>query len=156
MRRFFNLGVILGGLAVAVMVASLALALLWFTRPGPQPVGASTAVLQVISAPTPTRVPPTAQPETTPTAGSPNVGGDEVIEIGALVQVTGTGGTGLRLRMEPGLESQVRMLGNEAEIFQVSDGPQEQDGYTWWYLVGPDDTTRHGWAASDFLVLVQP
>ncbi|HSO27010.1 MAG TPA: hypothetical protein VLS48_03005 [Anaerolineales bacterium] len=156
MRSFFNLGMVLGGLAIAVILASLAIALLWFTRPGPRPVGASTAVLQVIEAPTMTPIPPTPLPEVTPTGFTQANTGSGEIEIGTLVQVSGTGGDGLRLRMEPGLNSQVRLLGSESEVFQVSDGPRDQDGYIWWYLVGPDDPTRHGWAVSDFLIQAEP
>ena len=155
MHRWINMGLLLGGLAIAVILASLVFALLWFSRPGPQPVGASTAVLQVIAAPTITSPPPTPRPGTTPTA-APDAGGEASIEIGAAVQVTGTGGAGLRLRMEPSLASQVRLLGNEAEVFQVSDGPVEQDGYTWWYLVRSEDPTRHGWGVSDFLIPAAP
>jgi hypothetical protein len=78
-----------------------------------------------------------------------------VIALGAHVQILGTGGDGLRLRMEPGLGGQVRLLGSEAEVFRVDDGPVELDGYTWWYLVGPFNERRHGWAVSNFLAVVQ-
>ena len=71
------------------------------------------------------------------------------------MQISGTGGDGLRLRTEPGLESEVRMLGLEAEVFQVKDGPREVDGYNWWYLVAPVDTTRRGWAVANYLAVVQ-
>jgi hypothetical protein len=47
------------------------------------------------------------------------------------------------------------MLGAEEEIFLVIDGPQQADNYIWWYLEGPFDDTRHGWAVSNFLRLVQ-
>jgi hypothetical protein len=49
----------------------------------------------------------------------------------------------------------VRILGAEEEIFLVIDGPQQADGYTWWNLEGPFDETRHGWAVSNFLRVVQ-
>jgi hypothetical protein len=78
-----------------------------------------------------------------------------VIAVGAYVQITGTGGDGLRLRTDPGLNSEVRLLGAEAEVFQVNEGPQEADGYTWWYLVGPYDSSRRGWAVANFLAIVQ-
>jgi hypothetical protein len=79
----------------------------------------------------------------------------EAISIGALVQVSGTGGDGLRLRAEPGLNSQVLFLGLESEVFQVSDGPRQADGYTWWLLVAPYDPTLSGWAVANYLVVVQ-
>jgi hypothetical protein len=77
------------------------------------------------------------------------------VDIGAFVEITGTGGDGLRLRAEPGLDSDVRMLGGEAEVFQIRDGPREADGYTWWYLVALIDETRNGWAVSNYLAVVQ-
>jgi hypothetical protein len=73
----------------------------------------------------------------------------------AYVQISGTGGDGLRLRVEPGLKSEVRILGAEDEVFEVKDGPREADGFTWWYLVGPYDQTRRGWAVSNYLQVVQ-
>ncbi len=44
------------------------------------------------------------------------------------------------------------LLGTEAEVFKVEDGPMEADGYTWWYLVGPFDPDRKGWGVADYLV----
>ena len=44
--------------------------------------------------------------------------------------------------------------GEEAEVFVIRDGPQQADGYTWWYLVAPNAETRAGWAAADFLAVV--
>ena len=32
-------------------------------------------------------------------------------------------------------------------MFLVEDGPQEVDGYIWWFLQAPYDETRNGWAA---------
>lgn len=71
------------------------------------------------------------------------------------MQIVGTGGDGLRLRTEPGLDSQVRLLGAEAEVFQIREGPQDVAGYTWWYLVAPYDESRQGWAVSNYLALIQ-
>jgi hypothetical protein len=70
---------------------------------------------------------------------------------GGFVQVIGTGGDGLRLRSEPGLNGEIRYLGLESEIFRVDDGPTMLDGYTWWLLVAPYDETVRGWAVSNYL-----
>ncbi len=78
------------------------------------------------------------------------------IAVGVYVQITGTGGDGLRLRSVPGLTSELLFLGEDAEVFLVRDGPQEANGYTWWYLVAPYDESRAGWAASNFLTVVPP
>jgi hypothetical protein len=57
--------------------------------------------------------------------------------------------------VDPDLDSQVRLLGEESEIFRVQDGPSQKGDYTWWYLVGPYDEARRGWAVSNYLEVVQ-
>jgi hypothetical protein len=76
------------------------------------------------------------------------------IGIGGYVQISGTEGAGLRIHSAPGLNTDTVFRGEEAETFQVTDGPQQADGYTWWHIVAPYDSTRAGWAASDFLAVV--
>ena len=70
------------------------------------------------------------------------------------MQITGTEGAGLRIRSEPGQNSETVFLGEEEETFKVKDGPKQADGHTWWYVVAPYDETRAGWAAADFLAVV--
>jgi hypothetical protein len=116
-----------------------------------------TAIISVIAAPTFTSPPSTTNPDTAADSTenpfpSPQPGD---IRKGALVQVSGTEGDGLRLRAEPGLGSEIKFLAFEAEVFKVEDGPQEKSGYTWWYLVAPYDNSVQGWAVSNFLTIVQ-
>jgi len=130
------------------------LILLNFSRPARAPVGVVTAALTVIPSSSGTATP--AAPELVPTeipAATPTLQ-PGVIGIGAFVQVSGTGGDGLRLRQGPGLEAAMQFLGLEGELFQVLDGPVEVDGYTWWFVVGSYDDTRQGWAVADFLGVV--
>ena len=150
--------VLFGSLVVAAGMLLCTLSFFWLARPSPPadrpPV---TAVLSIIKAPTSTPTlegsPSTVEPvDLTRTVPALPVG--ENIAMDVYVQVVGTGGDGLRLRSEPGLNGQVRLLGSEAEVFQVKDGPVEKDGYSWWYLVGPFDQTRAGWAVANFLVVV--
>jgi hypothetical protein len=157
MRWIFNARVIGCSLLVALVLLAATLGLLWYTRPGPAAAGPATAVLNIIPAPTDTSPAPTAtaQQSPTPTSQVPPSPGPGMIANGGYVQIAGTQGDGLRLRTEPGLESQVRILGAESEVFQVEDGPVEKDGYTWWYLVGPYDESRRGWAVSNYLEVVQ-
>jgi len=75
--------------------------------------------------------------------------------VGAVVQISGTDGAGLRLRSEPGTASEVRFIGMDAEAFEVREGPQDQDDIVWWYLVSPYDEARSGWAASGYLTVVE-
>lgn len=156
-RWFLNPLVVGGALIVAMLLLGATLALVYFTRPGPSPVQQATAVLNVISAPTVTPIPPTATAVLTPTSSlpvpPPPVSG--TISVGAYVQIANTGGDGLRLRIDPGLAGEVRVLGAEAEVFEVSDGPKEVDGFTWWYLEGLYDQTRRGWAVANYLAVVQ-
>jgi len=77
------------------------------------------------------------------------------IFVGAVVQISGTDGAGLRLRSEPGTASEVRFIGMDAEVFEVREGPQDQDDIVWWYLVSPYDEARSGWAASGYLTVVE-
>jgi hypothetical protein len=74
--------------------------------------------------------------------------------LGVYVQITGTGGDGLRLRSGPGLNDAQLFLGYDAEVYQIVDGPIQADGHTWWKLTAPYDATRTGWAVQDFLTVI--
>jgi len=73
------------------------------------------------------------------------------ITVGVYVQVTGTGGTGLRLRSDPGSSAHTEAVATDNEVFLVVSGPQELDGHIWWKLEAPYESSRNGWAAADFL-----
>lgn len=145
-----NVWTIAGALVFAGCLLLTTLISIGWTRPrqtGDQ--GFVPADLTIIAPPTATVNPtltPTPSGTTTPPAGQ--------IGVGAYVQITGTEGAGLRIRSAPGLNSDTVFRGEEAETFQVKDGPQQADGHTWWYLVAPYDNTRAGWAAADYLAVV--
>jgi hypothetical protein len=147
LRSCFTPLVLIGAFFIALLLMSAALLFLTWSRPVPVPVSPGTAVMRVIAAPTETPIPPTPTPYISPTL--PQAEGE--MFVSGFVKVVGTGGDGLRLRYAPGLDSKVRLLGAEGEIFQVIDGPQRVDDYTWWYLENPQDRTRRGWAVADFL-----
>jgi hypothetical protein len=116
----------------------------------------STAVITLIPAPslTPVILSPTADhPSTTPTSQVPVPTGG--IAVGMYVKITGTNGNGLNLRTEPGTGSPIRFLGMDDEVFQVKDGPKQVDNLIWWYLQAPYDSTRNGWAAANYLTVIQ-
>jgi hypothetical protein len=146
-----NIRVLLGALAIAGFLILVTLIFIGWTKPDPiRDLGFAPADLTVIPAPTST---PNVTPTYTPDPliyGTPTLPPD-VIGVGGYVQITGTDGEGLRLRADPGLNGASIFLGYDEEVFEVRDGPQEADGYTWWYLVAPYDETRAGWAAADFL-----
>lgn len=149
---FINIWVVLGAIAFAGCLLLVTVVLIGWTRPRTaQQVGFAPADLTVIPAPTHTpsaSATPTVDPFATPTLAPGAIG------LGGFVQISGTEGEGLRLRKDPGLTGEALFLGLDEEVFQVSDGPQEVDGHTWWYLRSPIDDTRSGWAASDFLSVV--
>lgn len=149
--------VLLGAIGFGFLVLVAGLILLFVTRPPAAPPGISTAVITVISVPTATNIPPTATPASpeTPTPSALPLPPPGDVSKGAFVQIVGTGGDGLRLRTEPGLDSEVRVLGAETEVFVVTDGPSQVDGYDWWYLESPSDRSRRGWAVSNYLSVVQ-
>jgi hypothetical protein len=109
----------------------------------------------VIPAPTYTPTQIIIEEEDTVEPEIPEGPSDELLTVGAYVKVSGTGGVGLRLRSEPGLDADSPFLGVEDEIFIIEEGPQEADGYTWWYLVAPFEGERSGWAAANYLEIVQ-
>ena len=71
--------------------------------------------------------------------------------IGELVEIYGTEGDGLRLRNAPGLDSTINILALENEVFEVRGGPEEVDGYVWWFLINPYDSTIQGWSVGNFI-----
>ncbi len=147
---------VLGALLVGLLLIGAAYWYLSSTVPEPAAHGAPTAELSIILAPTVTPVIPTALPVTsTPTLEIPPSPLPGTFTNGALVQIKGTGVDGLNLRDEPGLDSGIQYLGFEAEVFTIQDGPVEADGFIWWYIVGFSDETRFGWAAENFLAIVQ-
>jgi hypothetical protein len=77
------------------------------------------------------------------------------IQVGDYVQITGTNGAGLRIRSAAGLNTSINFYGMDSEVFLVTDGPELADGFTWWYLVAPYDENRNGWAAADYLSLIE-
>ncbi len=151
--RWLTPWTIFGAFLVAALLIALSLVIFgWWRTPSPSDPGVVLAALTVIPAPTSTPSPaPTATVNpfadvvltSTPRPGE--------IRVGGYVQVSGTEGEGLRIRAAPGLDATPLFLGFDSEVFQVRDGPQMADGYTWWYLVAIYGEARAGWAAADFL-----
>lgn len=155
LSRFATRGVILSALLLGVgLIAAGAAALFWFSPSG-QVHEAPAAALTWIPGPTNTPPLPTSTLSLLPTATPPS----EALEpgetgIGSFVQITGTEGAGLNIRIAPGLSTDIQFLAYDAEVFEVRDGPQQADGFTWWYIVTPVDASRAGWAAADYLSVV--
>ena len=150
-RNLLNGWIILGAIFFAGILTLTTVVLIGWTAPRPvSGVGFVPADLTVIPVPTATfNTPPTATLD--PFAPTPTQAG---VTLGAYVQITGTAGEGLRIRSAPGLNAESAFLGYDSEVFIVRDGPQNADGYVWWYLVAPYDDKRAGWAAADYLTYI--
>jgi len=92
----------------------------------------------------------------TPTATSaPEVVDQNGIGIGKYVQISGTGGAGLRIREGAGTTFSTKFLANESEAFKVIGGPQTADDIVWFQLEAPYDASRQGWASAEYLTLIE-
>ena len=151
----FSFWIIPAGLGCGVVLIAIFIGILNATRPDQVAAQNATAVLTIIYAPTSTPQPLATMlvTSTATQAGSGiTIGG---IRVGIYVQISGTGGDGLRLRKEPGTNSEILFLGYESEVFEVTNGPQEIDGYVWWHLTAPYDKGRNGWAAANYLSVIE-
>ena len=153
MRRYLTPWVLLGAVGIALALLTVTIIVILAARAAPAPKGLPTAALYILPAPTDTLPVPTTVQLPTPTATSevPPPPPPGVIAVGSFVEVTGTGVVGLRMRDNPGLESKTLFLGMDAEVFKITDGPRDVDGYTWWHLVAPYDEQRQGWAVANYL-----
>ncbi|GAP06784.1 hypothetical protein ATHL_01644 [Anaerolinea thermolimosa] len=151
LRSRINLWVILGAVAISGTLTMFLVGFLYFYPLPSDAGGRNPSLLTVIPAPTVTPTMMVLTPEATATTEGPVVDG---IRVGLFVQITGTGGDGLRLRAGPGTDQSPRFLGYESEVFLVKDGPRFSGDFVWWYLEAPYDPTRSGWAVSKYLSVV--
>ncbi|MCS7010276.1 MAG: hypothetical protein N2049_07605 [Anaerolineales bacterium] len=155
MKEVFNAKVWLAGLLLASLLLSgtvVFLVLEQMTR-GMPTLGPAAAALTVLPAPTGTTRPP--PPTLTPIWLTPTpslaILGD--FRPGVYVQVN-TQGSALRIRAEPSLNAPPLFLAFDEEVFLITDGPRQADGYWWWYLTASYDASRAGWAVQDYLTVI--
>ena len=144
-------GVIVGSVVIGGGLILFLMLLINWNRPYQEQSMWVTAALTVIPAPSATVTVFTTFEEFPIGSPASDLLPLDDLRIGTFVKVSGTEGAGLRLRSEPGLESEPLYLGLEDEIFKIEDGPIEMDGYHWWYLTAPFDSSRNGWAVSIYL-----
>ena len=148
---------ILAGIMLAVVLIGLVFLLIFLFNQGKKPSAVSEQVADITIIPSPTETPTlpitTEVIEMTETVQVVLPPG--IIGIGAYVQVTGTDGSGLRMRAEPGTNTEVLFIAMDEEVFKVVGGPVEKDDYTWWQLEAPYDQTRTGWSAEPFLEVIE-
>jgi hypothetical protein len=157
LRIWLNYKVILGAIVFALIVFTIFLGILWSAKSKNIPQAPATALLNVIEAPTETppapamTMTPTMNPSASQVVPLPTV----EIDIGDYVQVSGTGGDGLRLHTTAGVSGEVQLTAIDAEVFLVKDGPIEADGYVWWLLQDPYTVDVGGWGVENYLIVVQ-
>jgi hypothetical protein len=154
-KTTFPAGIIIGAVVFGGGLLLFLILILNWSRPPKTPVGVVTAALTVIPVPTITNTPVIITNTLESDLDYPEAPPIGDFRVGTFVKISGTGGAGLRLRFNPGLEAEPQFLGIDDEIFKIEDGPEESDGYTWWYLVAPFDPSRSGWAVSNYLEVVQ-
>lgn len=153
MKNILNGKVLIAMMTIAALLLCGSLAYILVMRPAPNAspeLAAATSALTIIPAPTSTPlplpptltpIPPTPAPTSTPAPGQ--------VAIGVYVQPS-TGGVGLRIHTQPTLGADF-FSAFDSEVFLVTKGPEQADGYTWWYLTASYDATRAGWAVQDYL-----
>ena len=155
-KRYSLAGAVLGGVILAVILTATLFLYIFMARPSARaPAPGAFAALTITPAwtSTPSYLPPTFTPPPQPTFTSTPLPG--ALAIGVYVEINGTG-VGLRVRAAPGLDAAPLFIAADSEVFQITDGPRQADGYTWWHLVAPYDATRAGWAVQDYLQPIPP
>ena len=153
MKKILNGKVLIAALVIAAVLLCASMIYILLARPAaPSPVSIDSG-LTVIPAPTSTLrpLPPTLTPIPPTPMASPTPGPGQ-IAVGVYVQPT-TGGAGLRVHTDPSLTADF-FSAFDSEVFLVTKGPEQADGYTWWYLTASYDATRSGWAAQDYLIVL--
>lgn len=155
---FLNPWVILGSIFIALVLFGVTALAIWVTKPGKAAPIPATPIITIIPAPTATLPAATnvPTPEASPTQATMPTPLPGVISVGSLVKIVGTGGDGLRVRSEAGLNGKIVFVAIDNEIFKIKDGPRDIDGYTWWYLVALYDDKYQGWAVSNYLSVQNP
>lgn len=147
----------LGAIFFALCIFVFLMGILWSVKADTIPKAPVTALLNVIDAPTetpPITVIPTAPtPENLSTQAVPLPASE--INIGDYVQVSGTGGDGLRLHAAAGVASKVEYVAIDSEVFLVKEGPIDADGYMWWLLKDPFTENTVGWGVANYLSVIQ-
>jgi len=138
-------------------VFTVLLGLLWSAKAKTIVEIPATALLNIIEAPTETL--PAPIKSLTPTldaSSSPQVPVRVAeINLGDYVQVSGTGGDGLRLHATAGVSGEVRYIAIDTEVFLVKEGPIDADGYVWWLLQDPYTNNSVGWGVENYLNVVE-
>ncbi len=155
--KFLNYKVLLAGVVFGLGMVAVLVVVLYSAKATQINQTPSTAIVKIIQAPTQTLpgaiITPTPTPAPTAPHSTPTPSGD--IALGIFVQVSGTGGDGLRLHNDANMASKVNYIAIDAEVFIVMAGPVDADGYTWWELQDPVSKDAIGWGVANYLSVVK-
>lgn len=139
---FFSIAIIFGIFALLMLISA------------PSQLDEPAAIVKVIEAPTSTPfLLPIFEPTSLP-GSQPGNGQNNGIYIGGYAQITGTSGDGLSIRSAPGRSNSIQFIGLDSELFKVVDGPVDNEGFIWWKVEAPYDSSRTGWCVQDYLSVV--
>ena len=93
-------------------------------------------------------------PPPLPGSGSNNPPPSNVITVGDVVTVVGTGGDGLNIRASASTGGQIVTTVPQGTALTVVGGPAQANGFTWWNVQTAGGVT--GWAAGQFLAKPAP
>jgi hypothetical protein len=157
-KNIFNRKVLIAALVIASVLSCSSLAYILLRRPAAAVLDQSPASFAMTVIPAPTSTPhdlPSNLTTIPPTANASPTSAPGQIAIGVYVQPT-TGGDGLRIHTGPSLGASLAFPkpAFDSEVFLVTKGPEQADGYTWWYLTASYDASRAGWAVQEFLTVI--
>jgi hypothetical protein len=158
MKNILTRKTVLAMLIIASVLMCSTLAYILLLRPAVIPPSSTPASAVMIIIPastsTPRTLPPTLTPFPPTPVSSPTPAPGQ-IAVGVYVQPA-TGGEGLRVHIAPSLSADLAFpnAAFDSEVFLITDGPKQADGYTWWYLTASYDATRAGWAVENYLVAI--
>jgi hypothetical protein len=155
MKSILNRKVLIAAILIGAVLSCASVAYIALARPAAS-MGGQTSIsagLTIIppTTSTPKPLPPTPTP-IRPTPLASYTPGPGQIAVGVYVQPT-TGGVGLRVHTEPRLQADF-FSAFDSEVFLITKGPEQADGYTWWYLTALYDAKRSGWAVQDYLAAI--
>jgi hypothetical protein len=156
MKNILNGKVLIAMMAIAALLLCGTTAYILVMRPtanASPDLAAATPALTIIPGPTSTPLPlPPTLTEVPPTPAPSSTSAPGQIAVGVYVQPS-TGGVGLRVHTSPSLSADF-FSAFDSEVFMVAKGPEQADGYTWWYLTASYDSSRVGWAVQDYLTAI--
>jgi hypothetical protein len=155
-RDILNLKVLLAGVLFGLGMLALLLVVLYSAKSDHITAAPATAILKTIPAPTQTLpgMSITSTPTLAPTDVHQTPTPSSDILVGSYVQVSGTGGDGLRLHENASVSGKVNYIAIDSEVFIVKDGPINADGYIWWELQDPFNDKAGGWGVANYLSVV--